>query len=227
MAFLDVLMVVLIFIWDLFKEWIWAFIISFTSLQTIWIIVPIWISWFFAEFFQEKKGTSFGNAISNGVVPFWVGIDWIRQITGGLLEGGAFSFLIVGKYLVSALVMAYGLAIIIYGIRARNFIHFIGRIREVTYVLAFLTPFIYGVIEPSYSYFLSMLVFFPIFYFLIELIDKFTPEPKALSEDEGGAKSLTGDFGGLDSSLGKDLPDFPKEDSGSLSDSFGKGKKLF
>ncbi|MBI2151478.1 hypothetical protein HYU21_01995 [Candidatus Woesearchaeota archaeon] len=224
MAFLDVLMVVLIFLWDLFKEWLWAFAISFTSFQTVWIIIPIWISWFFAEFFQEKKGTSFGNAISNGVVPFWVGIDWIREITTGLLEGGAFSFLVVGKYLVSVLVIGYGLMIIIYGIKVKSFIHILGRIREVTYVLAFLTPFIYGIIEPSYLYFLSMILFFPIFYFLIELIDKFTPEPKAMSEDEGGSKGgmdgLGGDLGSLDSSFGKDLPKFPKDD-------FSKGKKLF
>src|SRR3989344_5230159 len=132
MAFLDVLMVVLIFIWDLFKEWIWAFIISFTSLQTIWIIVPIWISWFFAEFFQEKRGTSVGNAISNGVVPFWVGIDWIRYLTNGVIDNSiALDISTYLKYAICLIVLSYGFTVIILGIMGKRFVNIFGRIREI------------------------------------------------------------------------------------------------
>ncbi len=190
MSFASIALSVLSYIWDLTYTWVYTLIISFTSLETVWIIVPIWLSWFFAEFFQEKQGTSFGNAISNGVIPFWVGIDWVRQITSQLLNAQiTFGRLTLGKYFLSVLIMAYGLTIIILGIKKKGIIKYLGRIREVTYILVVFTPFIYGEIEPSFIYFLSAIIFFPIFYGIIELIDWLTPEPVALKEDEEEGKS--------------------------------------
>ncbi|MBI4176857.1 MAG: hypothetical protein HY516_00660 [Candidatus Aenigmarchaeota archaeon] len=43
----------------------------------LWIIIPIYISWALAEYYQEKTGTSIGNAISNGFVG---GIDRTRRL---------------------------------------------------------------------------------------------------------------------------------------------------
>ena len=60
------------------------------------------------------------------------------------------------------------------------------------YVLVVFTPFIYGEIEPSFIYFLSALLFFPIFYGIIEIIDRLTPEPVSLKEDEEERKSSGG-----------------------------------
>src|SRR3989338_2042537 len=183
----------LAFLLALLKVWLNVFLVSFTNLSTLWIIVPIWLSWFFAEFFQEKQGTSFGNAISNGVIPFWVGIDWVRQVTAQLINAQInLGVLTIGKYFLSALVMAYGLTIIILGIKKKEIIKYLGRIREVTYVLVVFTPFIYGEIEPSFIYFLSALLFFPIFYGIIEIIDRLTPEPVSLKEDEEERKSSGG-----------------------------------
>ncbi len=190
MSFGLIILSVLSYIWDLTYTWLYTLVISFTSLETVWIIVPIWLSWFFAEFFQEKQGTSFGNAISNGVIPFWVGIDWVRQITSQLISAQiTFGMLTVGKYFLSALIMAYGLTIIILGIKKKEIIKYLGRIREVSYVLIVFTPFIYGLIEPSFIYFLSAILFFPIFYGIIEIIDRLTPEPVSLKEDEEERKS--------------------------------------
>src|SRR3989344_2339350 len=99
MAFWSIIAMVSLFVWDLIKAGFHLFFISFMNKDTIWIIIPIWLSWFFAEFFQEKKGTSFGNAISNGVVPLWVGIDWMRQLTTSLIETQAkLSMLVFSKY---------------------------------------------------------------------------------------------------------------------------------
>lgn len=182
----------LAFLWALLKVWLNVFFVSFTNLSTVWIIVPIWLSWFFAEFFQEKEGTSFGNAISNGVIPFWVGIDWIRQITNQLLApGGTWTLLVIGKYAISALAIIYGIVIIIYGIKGRAFVRYVGRIREVTYFLAMVTPFVYGIIAPSVNYVLAVVVFFPVFYFVIELIDRMVPKPQAYAADKMGEKPIT------------------------------------
>ncbi len=185
MPFWSVIAVIFSFIWSLLQIWLSAFYVSFTNSETIWIIIPIWLSWFFAEFFQEKKGTSFGDAISNGVVPFWVGIDWIRQLTFQLTSNEiSFSWLIFVKYLISVLILIYGFIIIAFGIKGKDFIKYIGRIREVTYILVVLTPFIYGLITPNYKYFLGIVIFFPIFYFIIEFVDQLTPEPAIYKKEK-------------------------------------------
>ena len=46
--------------------------------ELLWIIVPVYLNWVLTEVYQEKKGTSYGNAIANGFVALWVGIDWAR-----------------------------------------------------------------------------------------------------------------------------------------------------
>ena len=52
------------YLWSLFLVWGGILIAPVLNPSLLWIIVPVWLSWFFAEFFQEKKSTSFGNAIS-------------------------------------------------------------------------------------------------------------------------------------------------------------------
>jgi len=185
MSVWSVIAVIFSFIWSLLQIWLYSFYVSFTNSETIWIIIPIWLSWFFTEFFQEKKGTSFGDAISNGVVPFWVGIDWMRQLTLQLTSDEIiFSSLVFVKYLISVLILIYGFIIIAFGIKGKDFIKYFGRIREVTYILAVLTPFVYGLITPSYRYFLSVIIFFPVFYFIVEFIDRLTPEPTIYKKEK-------------------------------------------
>ena len=174
-------MAVLVYIWELFKTWIYIFGVGFTNLNVVWIIIPIWLSWFFGEFFVEKKGTSFANAISNGVIPVWVGFDWIRQITIQLINN-SFTWIFVLKYFLAVLAIAYGIIIIVFSIKAKEFIRFIGRIRETSYVMLVFTPLIYDLVLPSGNYFLSIVLFFPLFYGIIELIDRFAPTPKELEQ---------------------------------------------
>ncbi|MBI2112681.1 hypothetical protein HYT52_04055 [Candidatus Woesearchaeota archaeon] len=172
--------------WSLLVYWLSIlFYIPFKNPHILWIIIPIWIAWFFAEFFQEKKKTSFGNAISNGVIPVWVSIDWTRMIISQLTsETLQFGSGIIVKFIICFFVLAYGVVIIIGGIKTKGFVHYFGRTREVTYILAVFTPLIYGVLELDGKFFLAVLVFFPVFYFVIELIDRLTPDPTELDEQE-------------------------------------------
>ncbi|RME78713.1 hypothetical protein D6774_00260 [Candidatus Woesearchaeota archaeon] len=188
MTFTEIIISILSYLWLLFKKWLSLFAAPFASHDLIWIIIPVWLSWFFAEFFQEKKRTSFGNAISNGVVPFWVGFDWMRHLTGLLVSGAAFTFDLFQKYFISLLVVAYGCMIIYFGIKGKSFIPLIGRIREVTYVLIMFMPIIYGIIDLDLNTLLAILLYFPVYYFIIELIDHYTPDPKIYELDEGEAK---------------------------------------
>lgn len=185
MTFWSVIVVGLLFVWDLLKNWLYIFISPIHKFEILWIIVPIWLSWFFSEFFQEKKGTSFGNAISNGVVPFFVALDWARFITNGLIAGTSkFNAIVFLKYSLCAVVFIYGITIIIFGIKAKKFIHFYGRVRETTYVLLVFSPMVYGIIDVSWKFLFTAILFFPLFYYLIELIDRLVPDPKIYQYDE-------------------------------------------
>jgi len=190
MAFLDIFAAIFSFIWDMFKTWLSViFVAPLKNLEMLWIIIPIWFNWFFAEFFQEKKGTSLGNAISNGGVLIWVGIDWVRYtlrlISEGSLKFGAVS---VAKIALAALVLGMGIFIVIEGIKTKKFVHFVGRVRQTTYVLVMVSPIIYGVIPLSWKVFVAAVVFAPLFYYLIELIDRLLPEPKTYKEEESALK---------------------------------------
>ena len=190
----------LIFFWSLLAEWLkLLFVVPFQNAEVLWIIIPIWLGWFFSEFFQEKHSTSFGNAISNGAIALWVGIDWTRLIVNKLVSHyWTFGWAVLGKFAISAIVLAFGLLIIIQGIKTKKFIHFVGRIREVSYILLVFSPIVYGLVDITWKLVLAIVVFAPIHYWIIEWIDHITPNPKIYDEDEGG-KSPDSGLGSLGS----------------------------
>ncbi|MBI2136211.1 hypothetical protein HYU06_04010 [Candidatus Woesearchaeota archaeon] len=180
-----ILLAVLTYFWELLKTWLSLFAAPIYNLEMLWIIIPTYLNWIFADFFQEKKGTSLGNAISNAVIVLWAAIDWSRTsirfygnklITGWHLAGNVFSALVV---------FAYGAWIVYEGIRARNITHYIGRIRVVTYIVLMITPLIYNSDIPIGKAIFSMILFFPVYYYLVELLDYLLPDPKSIKEDEG------------------------------------------
>ena len=200
-----------------FVDWLKLFAAPLKNLDMLWIIVPIWASWLFAEFFQEKKGTSFGNAISNGVVMLFVGIDWvryiIRQISAELVSLDAASFI---KLAIAAFIMIFGLSIIFLGVKAKPVVRAIGRVREVSYLMLMFTPIVYGVVDFSLRVFFIIMGFLPVFYLLIEILDRLTPTPRTYEVEEEekdlgkgfGKEAGMGDLNiptGLGSDFGKDL----------------------
>ncbi len=171
--------------WNLFLIWISIFKIPFSNPDLLWIIVPVWFAWFFAEFFQEKRKTSLGNAISNGVVPVWVAIDWTRFLVNNLNAGNIDLELdIIFKFAICALVFLYGIMIIAMGINGDETTRYFGKIRVVTYILLMFTPIVYGAISLNGETIVAIGLFFPIFYYAIEFIDDYLPDPKAIIEDD-------------------------------------------
>ena len=147
-----------------------------------WIIIPIWINWFFTEFYQEKKGTDFGNAVSNGAIAILAPIDWTRYVFRLLNEGQIiFTFNIFLKFFVSLAVFGYGAFVIIAGIKIKKIVFFIGKIRWITYILVMFTPIVYNVIKMDLYTLFTILLFFPLYYWVIEIFDRITPEPRVYS----------------------------------------------
>ena len=149
-----------------------------------WIIVPVWINWFFTEFFQEKYGTSFGNAVSNGAIAVFASIDWTRYMFRIYSEGLITSTLgFALKLLVAVAVFGYGVFVIVAGIKIKTIVFYIGKIRWVTYILVIFTPVVYNVIRLDLYTVTAIVLFFPLFYWVIEIFDRITPEPRLYEED--------------------------------------------
>lgn len=155
----------------------------------LWVLIPIYFSWTFAEFFQEKTGTSLGNAISNGVVAVWAGMDWLRTTIKAHDFSQLFQTAFMAEIALSIAVIIYGIFIILAGVNTLEITKYIGRIREVTFVLVAFTPVIYNVIGISWYALFSFLIYFPLFYYTIELLDKFVPNPKAIIKDINDIRS--------------------------------------
>jgi uncharacterized membrane protein YgcG len=235
MSFVSVLAAIGLYLFEILKIWSFnLFVAPFKNFDMLWVLIPIWLTWFFAEFFQEKAGTSLGNAISNAVTPFWGSLDWSRSSIRFFQEGIISTGSLIARVALCIVVFGYGITIIVLGIKGKKIIKYIGRIREVTYLVAMFTPVIYNVTPLSFNFFVAVIMFFPVFYFMIELIDYLTPDPEAVKLDTkeagGSGKSKKDDFssGGLgdlgsDSSLGGSDPFSSPQggSSGSGSGSFG------
>lgn len=189
---------IIVYIWTLIKLWISTlFVTPFQTTDMLWILVPVWLTWFFAEFFQEKMGTSMGNAITNSIVVLWASIDCARQTILLMSSGIIVDFWnIFGRFALIIIVLAYGGLIIYLGIKGNKIVKYIGRVREVTYVFAMFVPVFYNVIPFSFNHLFAAILFFPLFYYGIELLDKYTPNPKAVVEDleEKGSESVAQRF---------------------------------
>jgi hypothetical protein len=183
------LLIAVSYIWGLFVDWISTiFVLPFKNLDMLWLLVPVWIAWFFAEFFQEKRGTSMGNAISNAVIILWGSIDCARQTTYWIARHSHTIIDSLFRYGLITLIFAYGSVIVWLGIKGNKLIQYIGRIREVTYIFVMFVPIFYGAIPFSWNHILGAILFFPLFYFIIEVFDRNTPNPKAISIDNGEEK---------------------------------------
>ena len=171
---------------DAFFSWLWLFGAPIKDINILWIIIPIWVSWFFTEFFQEKKGTGFGNAITNGAVCIWVSVDWLRYITKGLTDNTiSTNYTLYIKFAISGLIFIFGIMVIIKGLQRKKFASFGGRIRVITYILVMFTPIIYETASIAAMNIVPIFVFFPLYYLFLELVVFVVPDSKALAEDEG------------------------------------------
>ncbi|MFH0870258.1 MAG: hypothetical protein V1866_04345 [archaeon] len=172
--------------------------VPFQNLDMLWLLVPVWLAWFFAEFFQEKVSTSLGNAMSNAIIILWGSIDCSRQTIRLIGEHAIAGFLnIFLRFFIITVIFAYGLLIIMLGWKGNKVIKAIGRIREITYVFVIFVPVFYNASKLTLNHLVAAVLFFPIFYFVIELMDRYIPDPKAVVEDmdEKNTDSGRGDLG--------------------------------
>jgi hypothetical protein len=171
------------FLWLTFKLWLYNIFISpFSNFEVFWVLTPVYIGMLLAELFQEKRGTSMGNAISNSVVVLWGGIDFLRLTVNAIGHGESGWHLWV-RLSIALAIIGYGIFIIIAGLRAKSLIKHVGRIREVSYCIIIFAPLYYAGSTLTLEYLFGAVVYFPIFYFTLEFVDMFLPDPKAFVMD--------------------------------------------
>ena len=204
-------------VFELLGMWGSLFAAPLKDFNMLWIIIPLYLNWIFTEFYQEKKGTSFGNAISNGVTLLWVGADWGKTTVAAFTSGAiGLDATFAVKLAVALMTLAYGLLIIILGIRVQKVGHYLGRIRVVTYFALMLTPIFYGAVQPELLTITAILLFLPVFYLIVEVIDRLAPTPKAFEDENmpGAGMGASSDFSmpslgaGTSGAGGGAMPDF-------------------
>lgn len=146
--------------------------------ELLWITIPIWVSWFFGEFFQEKHKTLFGNVIGNSIVSIFVVTDWLRLLSKS--ESTPVLF-----YVVCGAILMHSCIVLYLALKAVKIAKYIGHIRTVTYVLLVATPVAYGIIPLSWTYAVSFVVGLLIFWIGFEIADRVLPDPRSLRDDEG------------------------------------------
>lgn len=141
-------------------------------------LIPIYLGWFISDYYQERKGTSFGNAIANGFMGLWVGIDWIRNSYNifKASEAASLGFLIV-KIFISFGILAYAFVVMRAAARGQKIVHYIGRIREIAYFAIVFTPVVYEVVPLDLLTISAAILFFPIVYGLAEFVDYYVLPP--------------------------------------------------
>ena len=185
MTFIDVLSAIGTYAWGLFLYWLSImFIFPFKDLEVLWILIPVWLNLVFTDFFQERRGASLGNAVTNGIVQAWVGVDWLRFLWR--TYPGA-SWLFALKVFICFLVLLHGTSIVIQSLKHNKGVQAWGRVRVTRYVMIMLSPIVYNIAQPSLYYLLAGLAFFPIFYYMLELIEHFVPD---IEEEESSPFKL-------------------------------------
>lgn len=162
----------------LFKKWSSLIVAPVFHLEMLWIIIPIYINWFLGEYFQEKGGTKFGSAITNGFTLLWACLDWTRTLYTSSVGVPKIEWLpFIGRLILSVLVGLYGFSVMYFAIKGKKLAQLIGRVRGVTYVLVCFTPIVYGVISVDLALIASIAFFFPFVYFVIEMVLRKLPSP--------------------------------------------------
>lgn len=151
------------------------FVAPFSNFELMWTVIPVYFQWFLTNTFQEKRGTAFGNAMVNGFVCVWVGLDWSKTLFQEIVAGS--STIEAFRLVLSIALMMYGLIIFIEAFRGKKIVKYIGRVREVYYFVVVLTPVFYAIVPIDLITVGAILLGLPISYLISELFARKVPYP--------------------------------------------------
>ncbi len=183
-AFLGIIMlsvyILMAFISPVFKEIAVRFVSILaapaTHLMTIYSLGPIYLNWITSEYFREEIHPEIKEAAKNGFTGIWVAGDWVRATYGRYYDSpNPLAFVV--KLVLSALLFIYGVVLVTKAFKEEKIVMLIGRVREISYIAIMITPLVYGAVPVDWITLTAMLVFYPVFYALVELILFAVPIP--------------------------------------------------
>ncbi len=179
MWIVEVILGVVMFISNSFTLWLTnLFVAPFTNYSIFKILVPVYITLVVTQLFQEKKGTSRGNAMSNAAIALWGGIDFVIMTMKNGFDNSE-----IPKIVIASVIILYGLYIIVEGFLGSEIIKYVGRVREVSYFIIIFAPLYYTNATLSLEYIFGAVVFFYVYYRVVRLLDRIVPTPEVLITD--------------------------------------------
>ncbi len=160
---------------SLFQAFSTIFVSTLTNEQIIWITYPVYIVWFSLELLEERIKFTYGNSLANSIIFSWVSIDWLRYI---YLNNEFDNY---SKLILTILFLSLSIFTLITSLKRKKIAKILGRTGFFAYFQIMFTPFIYGIVEFTYINFLAVIIFYPLIYFAIYVIDKLVPK---FSEEE-------------------------------------------
>jgi large-conductance mechanosensitive channel len=155
---------------SLFQAFLTIFISTITNVEIIWITYPVYITWFAMEFLVERKEIRYSHSLANSIIFSWVSIDWLRHL---YLDNELNDY---NKLIITIFFLFLSIFILIASIKRKKIAKLLGKTGFFSYFQIMFTPFIYGIIEFNYIDFLSVIIFFPLIYIAVYVIDKVIPE---------------------------------------------------
>jgi len=155
---------------SLFQAFLTIFISTLTNVEIIWVTYPVYITWFSMEFLVERKEVKYSHSLANSIIFSWVSIDWLRHL---YLHHELNDY---NKLIITLFFLFLSLFILIAAIKRKRIAKILGKTGFFSYFQIMFTPLIYGIIEFNYIDFLSIIIFFPLIYITVYVIDKLLPE---------------------------------------------------
>jgi len=155
---------------SIFQAFSTIFISTLTNVEIIWVTYPVYITWFAMEFLVERKELRYSHSLANSIIFSWVSIDWLRHL---YLDNELNDY---NKLIITLFFLFLSLFILIASIKRKKIAKILGKTGFFSYFQIMFTPLIYGIIEFNYIDFLSIIIFFPLIYITVYVIDKLLPE---------------------------------------------------
>jgi hypothetical protein len=155
---------------SLFQAFSTIFVSTLTNVEIIWVTYPVYIVWFSMELFIERIRFTYGHSLANSIIFSWVSVDWLRHI---YLHHEFDNY---NKLILTIFFLSLSIFTLIASIKRKKIAKVLGRTGSFAYFQIMFTPFIYGIIEFTYINFLAVIIFYPLMYFAVYVIDRLVPE---------------------------------------------------
>jgi len=157
---------------DLFSKSLKIIFLPLTNFEALWFLLPVYFNWLLFEIFFEHEEKRFGRRFINGFTLIWISLGFIKY----LIQSFVLSVNWIIKLIIVILTMIFGGHILVWALKGNKIIKHIGRTRELSFLIIFITPFFFDLLEFDVTYLLSGLILYVTFYLIFLILQRIVPE---------------------------------------------------